>query len=510
MSARPGATISASSSGSSSRFRASAAGGRVGARLSRAPAARVPDRGARGARGHRDRRDGRSGRGLSVLRARRARSRRRARGAARLRSPVHAVRAADRRGRGPGRFLDRADRPEPRHRAAALAGRARPALAPPRAARRVPRAGDHRAARSRERGARRALRLARRPRAGARGLRERARAVGRSRPAPRARSARARAARATPNGEALALCGRRRRQALLLDGQRRGVLVSQRARPVGLRDAGAHARRAARVRSSGRRGRARLVVLSAPGAARAQSRREGRPADGDDALGGAARHAARRRARAAPAARRAAADPALAALLEPLAVLRARARVDRRRAGAPAGRCADRAAVRAGGGVGRDPGGAGLALRVVPRGARAARRAGPRARLAGGAGSRGGESRPVALVVHADAGRLLPDRDTLACQRDPHQRRLPLHHRQPGALGVVPVRQRAGARARPVAVQGRVPVPPRRRRASTAIRWRRSRRCCPRCRRARSAWAIGSAARTPSSCSAPVAATACW
>ena len=73
---------------------------------------------------------------------------------------------------------------------------------------------------------------------------------------------------------------------------------------------------------------------------------------------------------------------------------------------------------------------------------------------------RRGAARPHAAVLHVDAGGFSPDAHTAPPHIDPHQRRLSLSLRQRPQLGVVPAHQRAGARARPQCVQGRVHLRP--------------------------------------------------
>ena len=103
-------------------------------------------------------------------------------------------------------------------------------------------------------------------------------------------------------------------------------------------------RRPRSARRAGRRGAARLVVVSARGAAPVRHRRVGRAADGHGPLGAARRRAARRRRRAARAARPPAARRALPAPVVAVAVRRRVRDVGRRRPRAPAGRASSTSA----------------------------------------------------------------------------------------------------------------------------------------------------------------------
>ena len=434
-----------------------------GPRVSRPPGAGVPARSEHGAARRRDARLRRSERRVAVAATRSARRKGSARRRPRLRPPVHRVRDADGLGSVVRELLPAAV--PARGGRAALLRRARWAHAAARAARRLPRSGDRGAARAGRRRERRALRLARRSRRDPRRLRERTRRVGGQRSARVSRRLGRLPARATPHGEAGPLRRRTRRTALVLDRQRRRLLVSQRA---GARrchaDAARGGRDAARAGRSLPRLPTRLLVLSAREAAPLRRSGHHGAAHRPHHLGRAARHPARRHPRAAPRARRSAARNPLPALRERVAVLRDLRRLARRRSRPPEGRRALRTAAAPSGELGRRQLRTRLADRVLPRRARPARGAGPRARLAGRVGRGRRATRHDVAVVHGVAGRLLPDAHAAQRHLDPHQRRLQVRDRQRRALVVVPLRQRAGARARPAPVQGRVPLAPRRRR----------------------------------------------
>ena len=134
---------------------------------------------------------------------------------------------------------------------------------------------------------------------------------------------------------------------VVLDRQRRRLLVQDRARPHDAPRRSSPPSTISRARGVPfSDGAARLVVVPAPGAAPVRHRRVGRAADGPDAVGAARRRAARRHRRAARGARRPAARRALPPPVVGVAVPRRVRLLGRRRARAPEGPGAVRAVAR--------------------------------------------------------------------------------------------------------------------------------------------------------------------
>ena len=366
-----------------------------------------------------------------------------------------------------------------------------------RPARRLPRAGGGRARRAGRHG-RRAVRLARRPRRGARRLRHRAGGVGRVEPAPAPRGLGRRAAAPGRHRPARALRRRARPPPVVLDRQRRRLLVPHRAGETVDRrrswppstTCGPGTCRSAR--SSSTRGSTRTRSLRPfdteewevppTGLLRWEARDDILP-EGVDGLAAALGR------------------PPLAAHCRHLSssspyVEEVECWVDGDRAH-PTGpelyeRWLDSAVAW---GVETFEHDWLVEFFLGVRQLRAVAR--PRPGVAGGARPGRRRAGPHAPVVHGQPGRLLPDHHAAERHLDPDLRR-PRLHRHPGILWAWFLYGNVLARALGLlAVQGRLPRQ-HRPRAHTA-RWRR---CCRRCPADRSASATASGWPTPPSCGA--------